>query len=564
MASTRRRGREPYCGLVLGLYTVAQIRAAEQVLLAATPDGALMQRAASGLAMHCAALLTDARGRIPGASVTVLVGSGNNGGDALYAGARLSERGAVVTAVTLSDSPHPAGLRALLDSGGTVVDASAAAGAEVLEAVSTSDMVLDGIVGLGGTGPLRPVAAELARAARSSGLSVAVDMPSGIDPDTGWVADSQACFHADVTVTFGALKVGLAVDPAASLCGTVQLVDIGLGPVLDEQVPRPDVRLVRLSDAGEWVDLPGPLDNKYSRGVVGIAAASERYPGAAIMACGSARLGGAGMVHYAGSASADVIRAWPEVISSPEWPNDHRITAWGIGPGWAGSGPGLPAESAMASAAVHDVRPLLMDAGALTLLAEDAELRQAVRARERPTVLTPHDGEFARLAGSAPGPPGRIVAAQQLAAQLGVVVLLKGAGTVVATPAGDVYVARSAPPELATAGSGDVLSGLLSSMLASAEARSEADGDSDSPGIDDDVAARVAAAAATVHGTAGRIAVETQGVITAMDLISALPAALLTAHDMHELDLQGDDMHEHDMHGDGLQGDSERDREARR
>lgn len=524
---------------MLGVYSVAQVRAAERVLLDATPAGALMQRAASGLAAECAALLTEAVGRVAGARVVVLVGSGNNGGDALFAAARLAGRGASVLAITLSDAPHPAGLAALLAAGGTAAPAGPAASPDqaLIESTAAADLVLDGIVGIGGEGPLRAPAGAYARAARSAGLSVAVDLPSGISPDTGLVADPDLCFHADVTVTFGALKPGAVVDPAATLCGIVELVDIGLGPMLAEQVPEPDLRMIRMADAGAELHWPGPGDNKYSRGVVGISAASQRYPGAAVMACSSARYGGAGMVHYAGAASADVIRACPEVISSPEWPQDARISAWGIGPGWSGSEPG---EATMAGAAVANARPLVADAGALTLLASSAELREAVRSRTSPTVVTPHDGEFARLGGPDPSAAGRVAAARALARELGVVVLLKGAGTIVAPPSGPAYVARVAPPELATAGSGDVLTGLLSSMMAAAEAHSDsAAGAPAGPGvtraragIDDAAAARVAVAAAYLHGLAGRLAVDVQGVISAGDLIDALPAALTTAHEI--------------------------------
>ncbi len=194
--------------------TVDEVRAAEQALMATLPDGALMQRAAAGLAAQCARLL----GTVYGARVSLLVGAGNNGGDALYAGARLAARGARVTALLLApDRAHAGGLAALRRAGGRVVEAAAAA--------VPADLVVDGILGIGGSGGLREAAVPLADAARSC-LTVAVDLPSGVDADTGAV-DGEAV-HADVTVTFGALKAGLVAGAGADHAGEVRLVDIGL------------------------------------------------------------------------------------------------------------------------------------------------------------------------------------------------------------------------------------------------------------------------------------------------------------------------------------------------
>ncbi len=178
-----------------------------------------MQRAAAGLAAACADLL----GRVYGSRVVLLVGSGDNGGDALYAGARLAHRGAGVTAVLLApERAHAAGLAALRRAGGRV--AGAGDGEAVVEG---ADLVVDGIVGIGGKGGLRPDAVPLAAAAgRSRGTVVAVDLPSGVDADTGEVRGHAV--RADLTVTFGTHKPGLLVDPAREYAGSVRLVDIGL------------------------------------------------------------------------------------------------------------------------------------------------------------------------------------------------------------------------------------------------------------------------------------------------------------------------------------------------
>ena len=164
---------------MIGLYTAAEVRAAEEPILAATPEGALMQRAATGLATVCGRLL----GRSYGRRVVLLVGTGNNGGDALFAGAHLARRGARVTAVLLDPARvHAAGLAALRAAGGRVTAPDGRTG------LDRADLVLDGIVGIGGSGGLRPDAAALVeRAAAGPGLMVAVDDPSGDDADTGAV-----------------------------------------------------------------------------------------------------------------------------------------------------------------------------------------------------------------------------------------------------------------------------------------------------------------------------------------------------------------------------------------
>jgi hydroxyethylthiazole kinase-like uncharacterized protein yjeF len=189
-----------------------------------------------------------------------------------------------------------------------------------------------------------------------------------------------------------------------------------------------------------------------------------------------------------------------------------RAQCWVIG---SGRGTDEDARLAVLDAASQPL-PLVLDADALTLLAEDAEVRSAVTSRPSPTLLTPHDGEYARLAG---GPPGsdRLAAARALAVDSGAVVLLKGSTTVVASPAGSTYVTLAAPPELATAGSGDVLAGLLGSLVAHHQARGD---------VDAELLARLAAVAAHVHGVAGTVATGEGRTIASFDLVGALPEAV--------------------------------------
>ena len=468
-------------------FPVEVVRAAERAAMQAVPDGALMQRAAAGLAAECVRIL---RQGVYGTTVAVLAGAGDNGGDALYAGARLAARGAAVTAVLLSpDRAHPGGLTALRAAGGRVLPAGSPAATDV---VAAARLVLDGIVGIGGSGGLRPAAAGLVAAV--TGTVVAVDLPSGVDADTGAVEGEAV--RADVTVTFGTLKPGLLVGAGAEHAGDVRLVEIGL------DLPEPRLRVLDPADVARLVPRPGPRDDKYTRGVVGVAAGSSKYPGAGVLSTGAAVHGGAGMVRYAGGAAEHVRSRWPEAIVTEGKPSEAgQVQAWVVGPG---IGTDDAAAGLLRDVLGQDV-PVLVDADGLTLLAREPEL---VRSRTAPTVLTPHDREFERVAG--PVGDDRVGAARRAAAEMGVTMLLKGNATVVAGPDGFAYVNPTGTPWLATAGSGDVLSGLAGALLAG--------------GVEPALAA---ALAAYLHGLAGSIAAG-GATTSATGVLAALPAALRT------------------------------------
>ncbi|MGH4032635.1 NAD(P)H-hydrate dehydratase [Actinomycetota bacterium Odt1-20B] len=435
-------------------YGVETVRAAERELMERVPEGALMQRAAAGLAVACAQVL----GRVYGSRVVLLVGSGDNGGDALYAGARLARRGAGVGAVLLApERVHAGGLAALRAAGGRVVGDGTreeARDAAVAAAVARADLVVDGIVGIGGRGGLRPQAAQLASLVRESGAPVvAVDLPSGVDADTGEVRGEAV--RADVTVTFGTYKPGLLVDPAREYAGAVRLVDIGLGEVLPE---TGDLEALQYADVAALLPEPGAESDKYRRGVVGIVAGSARYPGAAVLAVAGALRGGAGAVRYVGPAGDEVLARFPEaLVSRGPAGKAGRVQAWVAGPGLGDEGERL-------RDVVDAEVPVLIDADGLRLV-EAA----AVRARSAPTLLTPHAGEAAALLGveRAEVERGRLAAVRELAGRYGATVLLKGSTTLVADAAGGVVrVNPTGTAWLATAGSGDVLSGLGGSLLA--------------------------------------------------------------------------------------------------
>ncbi|MGI5457135.1 NAD(P)H-hydrate dehydratase [Streptomyces sp. CA-249302] len=561
-------------------YGVETVRAAERELMARLPDGALMQRAAAGLAAACADLL----GRVYGSRVVLLVGSGDNGGDALYAGARLARRGAGVTALLLApERVHAAGLAALRRAGGRVLDATAGphagagTGADAAtdpahdpappnnhapahapvpsggstpsgaatdpaprsdpipsdparpsartpsngspagagrtpsaptptlasstgitpaeEAVFRADLILDGIVGIGGKGGLRPRAAELAAVVAESRVPVvAVDLPSGVDADSGEV--HGVAVRADLTVTFGTHKPGLLIDPAREYAGSVRFVDIGLGVVLPEE---PEVEALQHVDVAALLPSPGAESDKYRRGVVGIAAGSARYPGAAVLAVAGALRGGAGAVRYVGPAGNAVVERFPETLVSDQGPaKAGRVQAWVVGPG-AGDDAGTVAEVLDA-----DV-PVLIDADGLRLAERDA-----VRRRSAPTLMTPHAGEAAALLGVSRErvEAARLASARELASRYRATVLLKGSTTLVVDPAGGaVRVNATGTPWLATAGSGDVLSGLTGSLLAAGLSALDA-----------------GSVGAYLHGLAGRFAAD-GAPAGAHDVAQAIPEA---------------------------------------
>ncbi|MFF0331580.1 NAD(P)H-hydrate dehydratase [Streptomyces fimicarius] len=471
-------------------YSVETVRAAEAALMQRLPEGALMQRAAAGLAAACGDLLRRT-GRVYGSRVLLLVGSGDNGGDALYAGARLARRGAGVRALLLApDRAHPGGLAALLAAGGRVVDGPDGLGA--------LDLVVDGITGIGGRGGLREDAAELLHAVtRDRAPVLSVDLPSGVEADTGEVHGDAV--RADATVTFGTYKPGLLIDPAAEHAGALRLVDIGLGPELPEP---PDLEALQYADVAALLPVPGAESDKYRRGVVGVVAGSERYPGAAVLTVAGALRGGAGAVRYVGPGADAVIARFPEALVHAGPPSKAgRVQAWVVGPGL---GDGRGAAAAVADVLAADV-PVLVDADGLRLL--DAE---TVRTRTAPTVLTPHAGEAAALLGTAREEveSGRLTAVRELAARYRATVLLKGSTTLIAeardTP---VRVNPTGTAWLATAGSGDVLSGLTGSLLAAGLAPRDA-----------------ASVAAHLHGLAARHGSD-GAPVSAQDVADRIPAA---------------------------------------
>jgi hydroxyethylthiazole kinase-like uncharacterized protein yjeF len=478
---------------VIRAWPAAAVAAAERPLLVAGVD--LMAVASTALATRCLAELRRDRGGVAGASVVLLVGAGNNGGDALHAGALLRRRGAGVTALLVADRAHPRGLAALLAAGGRVTRLSGPGAVPATQAratVSRADLVVDGLLGIGARGAVRgPVHDVLDGELDRPGAVVAVDLPSGLGPDTGAV--HGPVLAADVTVTFGAAKPGLLLPPGDALAGELQVVDLGLD--LDAAGPAPVTRWERADLAAVW-PWPWRSADKYRRGVLGVVAGSPRFPGAAVLAVSGAVASGVGMVRYAGDpeVARAVVAARPEAVPDP-LPHTGRVQAWLVGPG---ADPDRdPAAGHLVDAVAGRLRrdgelSAVVDAGAVARLGVPAAAGDLPRPER--LLLTPHAGELAGLLTALGEPVDRAAVeadpgehARRAAALTGATVLLKGATTVVASPAGPLATVSAGPPWLATAGSGDVLSGVAGALLAAGLP----------PGT-------AGPAAALVHGLAGR------------------------------------------------------------
>ncbi|MFN8136494.1 MAG: NAD(P)H-hydrate epimerase [Propionicimonas sp.] len=356
-------------------YSVARIREAESRAIARAGGDALMQRAAAGLAAAILRRLHDGRlgtgrGGAYGSRVLLVVGSGNNGGDALFAGARLARRGVRVGAWRTGPGVHPGGWDAFLAAGGRDLDA-AAARAEL----PRTDCVVDGVAGIGSRPGLAADVAAFASACVELRVPVvAVDLPSGLAPEPPFSQEPHVV--ARLTVTFGGHKVCQLLEPTRSACGEVELVDLGLdlsGPAVTQWT---DADL-----ASAW-PVPDAGSDKYSRGVVGLDTGSVDYPGAAVLTAAGAVGAGAGW-----SATSARPR-WPPASStgSPTWSSARDACR-----PWCSAPAGATGRTGVVARAVGAGVPLVVDADALRHLPERGHAG---------VLLTPHAGELARLLGT--------------------------------------------------------------------------------------------------------------------------------------------------------------------
>lgn len=391
-------------------------------------DGpALIERAARAVAGAARSML----GGVYGRRVIVLAGPGNNGADGRGAARILRRWGVHVTTIEVTrDTPPPS-------------------------TIGPADLIIDAVLG---TGSVRPYQAPLLIGPTSV---LAVDIPSGVDAATGAVPDGSRILAADVTITFVAPKPGLLVGRGASLCGIVRVVDLGLSsPILDE------VRIHMIDEAAARRRMPiRRVDaHKWTNAVL-VVAGSAGMTGAAILCARSAGRAGARMVRLAIPGS---LHSGDEIVGVPlpavNWAADaaqwaQRCGAVVIGPGLGRSPETVAQVQTLLVAPELQTVPVVVDADGLAALTPDL-----LRYRKGLTLLTPHDGEFVRLTGRPIG-PDRIDAVRSFAVENDAVMLLKGQTTVVGCPDGSIELIRAGDQRLATAGSGDVLSGILAALL---------------------------------------------------------------------------------------------------
>lgn len=398
------------------------------------PFDILVERAGYAVAHAARVMMGGTYGR----RVVVLAGKGNNGADGRVAARRLEERGARVVVFDAERAPM---------------------------LLSDCDLVIDAAYGTGFRGEYN--------APQTKAPVLAVDIPSGVDSCTGEARGRPT--RAAATVTFGTLKPGLVLEPGRSLAGEVSIADIGLDMRLAVDVDARSLGLVEPDDVVAWIPRREAAAHKWKTGVRAIAG-SRGMPGAARLACAAAYRSGAGIVHLSSLGVSGDVEVPTEVVYRhlPEkgWSrvalgDIDRFSAALIGPG-IGRGDELVDE--FVTFVTGCPTPLVIDGDGLTLLGASRDGRHGdasdvIARRSASTVLTPHDGEFSSLVGVPPG-ANRIEAARAAAAHLGAVVLLKGPTTVVADPEGDALLIASGDERLATAGSGDVLTGIISAFLA--------------------------------------------------------------------------------------------------
>jgi ADP-dependent NAD(P)H-hydrate dehydratase / NAD(P)H-hydrate epimerase len=487
----------------LYLLTCAEMAAADKAAVDGGTAGiVLMENAGRAVADAAARMVA------PGSAILIVCGPGNNGGDGFVAARLLEERGYDVRLVLLGDrgklrgdAAHMAGLWR-----GAIEDWTPNTLAEQKDA--GPDLVIDAMFGAGLTRPLAGAAAGIVAEINASGAKIlTVDVPSGLFGDTGQA--TGPVIRADETVTFFRRKPGHLLLPGRDLCGQVTVAIIG-NPVaaLDEIAPKAFANGPAL-----WADAfprPSLTDHKYKRGHALVVSGPAHRTGAARMGARAALRAGAGLVTVASPPEAVLANAahLTAIMLLPfDRPDglaailaDHRKNAVLIGPGC-----GVGAQTrALVAEILASPTAAVLDADALTSF-EDAP-EDLFRQLKPNTVLTPHDGEFARLFGKPAAESSKLDAARAAAEKAAAVVVLKGPDTVIASPDGRAAINENAPPWLATAGSGDVLAGLIAGLLAQRMPPWEA-----------------ACAAVWLHGEAGRRA--GRGLV-AEDLSEVLPSVL--------------------------------------
>ena len=416
----------------------------------------LMKRAGAAAAELIMKRLEDAG--VEQRRVTLLVGPGNNGGDALACACELREKGAVVN-VVLPGGRRPTSALALAQlerwtqAGGTTYDDP--------YMTEKADCVVDGLFG---TGLAKPITGDYLDAVlwfnERQALKVSLDIPSGLNPVTGhWTGSYPGC-SADVTITFLCVKSGLYMCEGADAAGEIVLNE------LDVSVPLSPLSVIGTDEFPRVLRPRVKNSHKGDYGSVAVIGGTDGMIGASILAARAALISGAGRVTLECRAehAPHVDMVYPEIMFATKPVNLEDFDAIVLG-----CGLGTSAEAkARVIEALNCQKPLILDADALNIIAADIKLQDMVHARRAPTVLTPHPGEAARLLrrDTAGVTADRVAACRELAVQTGAIVVLKGAGTVISMRSSRTWINPTGSPMLATGGSGDVLAGMIGAMFA--------------------------------------------------------------------------------------------------
>ena len=416
----------------------------------------LMKRAGAAAAELIMKRLEDAG--VEQRRVTLLVGPGNNGGDALACACELREKGAVVN-VVLPGGRRPTSALALAQlerwtqAGGTTYDDP--------YMTEKADCVVDGLFG---TGLAKPITGDYLDAVlwcnERQALKVSLDIPSGLNPVTGhWTGSYPGC-SADVTITFLCVKSGLYMCEGADAAGEIVLNE------LDVSVPLSPLSVIGTDEFPRVLRPRVKNSHKGDYGSVAVIGGTDGMIGASILAARAALISGAGRVTLECRAehAPHVDMVYPEIMFATKPVNLEDFDAIVLG-----CGLGTSAEAkARVIEALNCQKPLILDADALNIIAADIKLQDMVLARRAPPVLTPHPGEAARLLrrDTAGVTADRVAACRELAVQTGAIVVLKGAGTVISMRSSRTWINPTGSPMLATGGSGDVLAGMIGAMFA--------------------------------------------------------------------------------------------------
>jgi len=450
------------------LFTIAELRAIEHAAAQRLPDGALMQRAGQAGANAALDLLPSTIDR---AKVLVLAGPGNNGGDALEAAAHLGHAGAQVTILHFPPAGTAAperidALQRARSSPASFAAINSAADARAVASSTEWNLVVDGLFGIGLTRPIAGDFAELVTAVNDLACPIiALDVPSGLDSDTGAIVGGESAgiaVRATHTVTFIGDKPGLHTAEGRDHAG---LVIVNSLEIDHELFPAAGAKLNDMVLFAHCARRRRHSSHKGSHGSVAVVGGARGMAGAPLLAARTALNSGAGRVYacFVGEPPA-FDAAQPELMCRSVQEYDFNSAVLVIGPGMGGSA----ASAEMLASALHSQSAVVLDADALNLLAGSEALRTQLAQRKAPCILTPHPLEAARLLGisAADVQADRPAAARALAERLAATVVLKGSGTVIAARDGAIVINTTGNPALATAGTGDVLSGLCGSLLA--------------------------------------------------------------------------------------------------